>query len=565
MAQVELILLTKEGVNWSTEELKEKGIQVTELLGNYAIVVLEETMVEEFLKSPDILYAEFPVRVYTLVELGRAASCVSNRPTAPYVPSNLSGKGVLVGIVDSGIDYAHPDFRNEDGTTRITALWDQSSLFGTPPEGYALGTLFSKQQIDLALQEKVTSEQRRIVPEVDLSGHGTHVAGIACGNGRASNGKYRGLAYESELLVVKLAEVRSERTAVSGTARLMEAIDFCIRFAMERNQPLALNLSYGTNEGAHNGKSLLETYINTVTRMAKCVICVGTGNEGVGRKHAGGILKNGETIELELAIEGTEKSLELELWKNYPDEFLVEIESPSGTTVSFPFGEGEIVTAFGSFFLYSAWGKNVRVAEAQLEGFWSAPTIYQNLSEFRLSITAFGERLGVGIWKIRLIPEQIVKGEYDIWILRGLESSQSGFVTPSPFRTLTIPSTAENVISVGAYDIGNFQVAPFSGRGEARELGRTKPDIVAPGVDIISCAVGGGYTERTGTSMATPFVTGGTALLMQWGIVDGNEPFLYGEKLREYLLKGAERLQGEQYPNAIAGWGRLCIEKSFVR
>lgn len=559
MAQVELILLTRENVNWNREELEEQEIKVTELLGNYAIAVLEETLVEKFLQSPDILYAELPVFVYTSVELGRGASCISNRPTAPYVPSNLSGKGVLVGIVDSGIDYAHPDFRNEDGTTRIVALWDQSSSFGMPPKGYPLGTLFSKEQIDLALKEEVVSEQRRIVPEVDLSGHGTHVAGIACGNGRASNGKYRGVAYESELLVVKLAEVRSEMTAVSGTARLMEAIDFCIRFAMERNQPLALNLSYGTNEGAHNGKSLLETYINTVVRMAKCVICVGTGNEGVGRKHAGGVLKNRETIELEFAIEGTEKSLELELWKNYPDEFLVEIESPSGTIVSFPYGEGERVTAFGSSFLYSAFGKTVRLREAEVEGFWSTPTIYQNLVEFRLSITAFGERLGIGIWKIRLIPEQIVKGEYDIWILRGTENSQSGFVIPSPFRTLTIPSTAENVISIGAYDVGNFQVASFSGRGEARELGRMKPDIVAPGVNVMSCAVGGRYTQRTGTSMATPFVTGGSALLMQWGIVEGNDSFLYGEKVREYLLKGAERLPSERYPNAIAGWGRLCV------
>ena len=563
MAQVELILLTREGMEWNREELREKEIQVTELLGNYAIAVLEETMVEEFLQSPNILYAELPVFVYTSVELGRGASCISNRPTAPYIPSNLSGKGVLVGIVDSGIAYSHPDFRNENGTTRIVALWDQSSSFGTAPEGYPIGTLFSKEQIDLALQEELPSEQRRIVPEVDLSGHGTHVAGIACGNGRASNGKYRGVAYESDLLVVKLAEVRSETTAVSGTARLMEAIDFCIRFAMERNQPLALNLSYGTNEGAHNGKSLLETYINTVVRMTKCVICVGTGNEGVGRKHAGGILQDRETIELELAIEGTEKSLELELWKNYPDDFLVEIESPSGRVSSFPFGEGEPVTAFGSSFLYSAWGKTVRLVEAQLEGFWSAPTIYQNLAQFRLSITTLGERLGVGIWKIRLIPEQIVKGDYDIWILRGTENSQSGFVIPSSFRTLTIPSTAENVISVGAYDVGNFQVAGFSGRGEARELGRMKPDIVAPGVDIISCAVGGGYTQRTGTSMATPFVTGGSALLMQWGIVDDNDSFLYGEKLREYLLKGAKRLPSERYPNAIAGWGRLCVADSL--
>ena len=296
--------------------------------------------------------------------------------------------------------------------------------------------------------------------------------------------------------------------------------------------------------------------------MAKCVICVGTGNDGLGRPHAGGRLED-EPIELELNIEGREKSLELELWKNYPDEFMVALEAPSGEKTEFRYGEGEPVTAFGSAFLYSARGKTTRLGNALVEGFWSAPTVYQNLSELRISITAVGEQLGVGVWKIRLVPEKVVEGTYDMWILQGLESSNSGFVEPDSYRTLTIPSTAAGVISVGAYDFGNFQVAAFSGRGTARESGRMKPDLVAPGVDIMSCAPGGGYTARSGTSMATPFVTGGAALLLQWGIVEGNDPYLYGEKLREYLLAGAQRLPGEEYPNPLSGWGRLCVNESI--
>lgn len=561
MALTEVILLVEENTDWTNAVAED--IQITELLGGYAIAVLEETQVEAFLQTRGILYAELPTRVYTSAEFGRAASCISNRPSAPYEPDKLSGAGVLVGIIDSGIDYTHPDFCNEDGTTRIAALWDQSFQSDNPPEGYPLGTLFTREEINLALKEPLRGNRRRIVPSVDLSGHGTHVAGIAAGNGRASGGQYRGVAFESELLVVKLEEVRGGSVSVSGTARLMEAVDFCVRFALERNQPLALNISYGTQEGAHNGKSLLETYLNTVSVMVKGSICVGTGNDGIGRRHAGGLLTEEEVVEIELAIEGQERSVELELWKNYPDRFYVELEAPTGQKTEFRYGEGEEVTTFGSSFLFSGWGKTVRLGRAEVEGIWSAPTVYQNLSELRISITATEANLGVGVWKIRLVPERIVEGTYDIWILRGTENSQSGFVTPNPYRTLTIPSTAANVISTGAYDFGNFQTAPFSGRGPARESGRMKPDVEAPGVDIMSCAPGGGYTVLSGTSMATPFVTGGAALLLQWGVVNGNDPFLYGEKLREYLLDGAQRVAGETYPNPLGGWGRLCVNESI--
>ena len=558
MADVELILRIGE----VPEEIPA-GVELTRLLGGYAIAVLKEEQVEEFLQLPWILYAELPKRIFTQTELGRAESCISNRPSAAYVPDKLSGRGVLIGIVDSGIDYRHPDFCTEDGKTRIVALWDQSSGFGSPPEGYSFGTLFSEEQINLALRQESAEEGRRIVPEIDSSGHGTHVAGIAAGNGRASGGRYRGVAYESGLLVVKLLETRQQTAPASDTARLMEAVDFCLRFAINRNQPLALNLSYGTNEGAHNGRSLLEAYLNTASALAKCVMVAGTGNEGIGRRHTGGVLTEGEAVSVEVAVTGAERSVELELWKNYADDFRVELVSPEGQAVELSFDEGEAVDAFGSVFLFSARENSIRLSAGEVEGLWSAPTIYQNLSELRLSITAYGERLGQGIWTIRLIPEKIVKGEYDIWLLRGTENSQSGFVVPVAERTLTIPSTAEGVISVGAYDIGTLQTAPFSGRGPARETGRMKPDLVAPGVDIMSCAPGGGYTVRTGTSMATPFVTGGAALLMQWGMVEGNDPYLYGEKMREYLLRGANRLPGETYPNPVDGWGRLCVNNSF--
>lgn len=558
MAQVELILRVADTDTWNPT-----AARVTKLLGGYAIASLEESGVEDFLDDASILYAELPTRLFPMLEYGKAASCINNRPTALNEADNLSGQGVLVGIIDSGIDYTHPDFRNADGTTRIAALWDQSYESEHPPQGYPLGTLYTREQINAALAETMRGEQRRIVPSIDLSGHGTHVAGIAAGNGRASQGLHRGVAFESELLIVKLEEVRNGQRLVSGTARLMEAIDFCIRYAIRQNQPLALNLSYGTSEGAHNGRSLLETYLDTVSGMAKCAICVGTGNYGVGRLHVGGRLDASEITELDLAIEGRERSIELELWKNYPDEFTVELLAPNGERRQFSYGQGEAVTAYGSAFLYSAWEQTAQLGGAELELLWSAPNIYQNLSELRISLTAQSELLGEGIWTIRLIPVRIVEGTYDLWILQGTERAESGFVQPNPYRTLTIPSTADKAISVGAYNFSTFETAPFSGRGPAREEGRMKPDLIAPGVNITSCSPGGGYTALSGTSMATPFVTGAAALLLEWGIIRNNDPYLYGEKLREYLLKGATRLPQERYPNPIQGFGRLCFSESL--
>lgn len=447
---------------------------------------------------------------------------------------------MLVAVIDSGIDYAHPDFCNSDGTTRIAVLWDQT-----------LDTVYERETINLALRQESEQEQYAICPSRDASGHGTHVAGIAAGNGRASNGRYRGVAYESELIVVKLGVPRE--TSFPKTTELMSAVDFCIARARQYGKPIALNLSFGNNYGSHSGNSLIETYLDDMANYWKTSIVIGSGNEGSAAVHTAGKLTLNEEQEVEIAVSAYEASLNLQIWKNYVDEIGVSVIHPGGTAI------GPLQRIQGT--------QRFQLGETNLLVYYGEPSPYNPYQEIYLDFIPVGSYIDDGIWKIRLTPIRITDGAFDMWLPAGnVLNSGTGFLNPVEETTLTIPSTATKVITVGAYDARFDQAAAFSGRGYTRATNQVKPDLVAPGVEIMSCAPGGGYQVRTGTSMATPFVTGSAALLMQWGIVNGNDAYLYGEKMKAYLIRGARKLPGfTVYPNPVLGWGALCTANSIPR
>ena len=527
------------------DDVRQIAEEVTELFGGFAVVRIKEDALTLLTDIPQVTYVEKPKAVYFALQEAKAASCLTGVQGGA---DGLSGAGVLFACVDSGVAYTHPDFRNEDGSTRILYLWDQT-IEGNSPAGYTRGTEYTAEQINAALQAQTQKERREIVPSEDLSGHGTSVLGIGAGNGRGSGGRFRGVAYESDIIVVKLGT--PGEGSFPRTTELLEGVDYCIRKAVELGMPIAVNLSFGNNYGAHNGSSLLENYLDTVAGVGKNVICVGMGNEGTAGVHKALTLTQEEPVEAEFSIGEFQVSTNLQLWKSYADRVRIFIENPAGTVI------GPIEEILGT--------QRFNVQGTELLIYYGTPNPYNVLQEIYIDFLASDQYLPSGIWKLRIEPIEIVWNLAELWLpVSETANERTRFLEPTLAGTFTVPSATENVISVAAYDALSGAYADFSGRAFQVLPWAGKPDLAAPGVDIQTAAVGGGYRRVSGTSFATPFVTGSAALLMEWGIVRGNDPFLFGNKVKAYLRRGAKELSGfTETPNARVGYGALCVEESL--
>lgn len=557
-------------------------VSIVPLLGSYAVIRIPAEKIPALLAFPQVLYLELSRPLYEETITGIAESCMDTvLPVRPGPGGSLAtgegggtltGRGTAIAILDSGVDYRHPDFCTADGATRILTYWDQT-LDYDGMNRYGVGRIFSKEELDrllTAASDMATdggaatggapggqtvsapaTEAPLPEPSADFSGHGTHIAGICAGNGRASGGRNRGAAPESSLLVVKLKN--DADSVFTDYANLMMAVDYVVRFASDAALPLSINISYGSNDGPHDGSGLMERYLNNCIFYGKNVVVTATGNEGISRRHSHVQVSEDTQSAVPFSVAPGENSLYLQLFKHYGDTFTYRLSPPDGS--------GEIlIPGRAGIYRFSLGNNLIRLII-------SDPTPYQSLQELFLVLlpAASGLSLSSGVWQFHIQAESVVSGSVNLWLpSREATNAATGFLSPSVDGTLTIPSTAANVISVSGYDSTTDTFASFSGRGFLRGPVSDKPDLTAPAVNILSTAPGGGYSIKSGTSMAAPFVSGAASLLMEYGIVQGRDLFLYGEKIKALLQKGARPLPAfSEYPNPSVGWGALCLKDSL--
>jgi len=526
--EIELVVLYGDNFLRFKNSVDAIGAKVEDLGYGFGILIIKVNDLSRIIELEGLQYIELPKILYTSAYDSNRASCIPS----VWNSYNLTGEGILVGFLDTGIDYTHNAFKDTDGNTRIEYIYDLEN-----------GIVYDKNKINEALKSE---NPFSIVPEIDLSGHGTHVAGIACAGGNINFDNY-GVAYKSSIAMVKITGENSLRAALS--TQLMRGLKFLMDKSNEINKPLVVNISLSTNDGSHNGSSLLEKYIQTFTQLQKAVIVVAAGNEGNSAHHVGGKMKKEE--DLDLNIGDGEKVIILDFFKPVLVDVSVEVISPTGIST----GPMELSESYKERF----------VGREKIVVYSTGPKPFDIQGQTTISILPLGDAITAGGWRIIVKKLNNYEGYFDIWlpISEGL-NERTRFLQPDVYNTLGIPATVEGVISVGSYNFLNNNLSAFSGRGVVRPEWLIKPDLVAPGENILSTAEEQGFDTKSGTSMAAPQVAGICALLFEWGIIRNNDPFLYGERIKYYLIKGAKRtIFGEAYPNPDLGYGFVCLDRTM--
>ncbi len=526
--EIELVVLYGDNFLRFKNSVDAIGAKVEDLGYGFGILIIKVNDLSRIIELEGLQYIELPKILYTSAYDSNRASCIPS----VWNSYNLTGEGILVGFLDTGIDYTHNAFKDADGNTRIEYIYDLENRI-----------VYDKNKINEALKSE---DPFSVVPEIDLSGHGTHVAGIACAGGNINFDNY-GVAYKSSIAMVKITGENSLRAALS--TQLMRGLKFLMDKSNEINKPLVVNISLSTNDGSHNGSSLLEKYIQTFTQLQKAVIVVAAGNEGNSAHHVGGKMKKEE--DLDLNIGDGEKVIMLDFFKPVLVDVSVEVISPTGIST----GPMELSESYKERF----------VGREKIIVYSTGPKPFDIQGQTTISILPLGDTITAGGWRIIVKKLNNYEGYFDIWlpISEGL-NERTRFLQPDVYNTLGIPATVEGVISVGSYNFLNNNLSAFSGRGVVRPEWLIKPDLVAPGENILSTAEEQGFDTKSGTSMAAPQVAGICALLFEWGIIRNNDPFLYGERIKYYLIKGAKRtIFGEAYPNPDLGYGFVCLDRTM--
>ena len=460
----------------------------------------------------------------------------------------LSGLGVLMGFIDTGIEYTNPVFQNPDKTTRIVSIWDQTETAGPPPEGLLYGTEYSRDVINQALR---SDNPRDIVPTRDISGHGTALASAAAGS-KLEEPYFVGAAYETELVVVKLKPAKTylrdyyllpQEALAYQENDIMLAIRFCLDVSQREKKPIVICLGLGSGLGDHRGNDNLSGYLNQISGFPGCFVVTAVGNEGnEGHHYAGNI---GEDRLVELNVTNPTKGFYMELWGRLPDLVTFSLISPGGERLPFVRLLEQNTITYG-FVLEET---KVQIRSTPLEQGSGV-----QLVRLRFLNPA------VGIWSFQMEGIQEPQtGQFDMWLPQSnFLSTPIYFLKPEPFTTIIGPGYAGSPLTAAFYNPANGALSPGSGRGFSAS-GQIKPDLAAPGVNVSSIR-----GPITGSGISAALCAGAVALLYQWVVAERRFPFFSSPQIKSFLLLGAHRSPNLPYPNREWGYGRLNLENSFA-
>lgn len=514
-----------------------------------------------------ILYAPLARQLATVQQIGYAGvpklfafqnttsleiSGILSVQAQPYL--SLSGRDVLIGFLDSGIDYTHPAFRNPDGTTRILGIWDQTDQSGTPPQGFLYGSSYTSEEINTAL---FSPDPKAVVPETDEHGHGSAVAGIACGSPDPES-DFIGAAPQSSLLFVRLKPAKTylrnyflvpDNAIAYQENDLMLGVRYLMQTAKALQRPLVICISLGSNQGGHTGNTALEEVLTAAQSVNGTYVVTGTGNEvGASHHYSGKLSSAGDSIDIELLIDRETSGFPLEFWSDSLSLYNIGFLSPLGESI-LPVYHGPMTSRTFHFLLENT----------KIEVYYTA---LEMLTGHQMAFIRILEPTP-GIWRLRITSQETPNGSFHLWLpVSGLVPPDIVFTSPNPDTTLVIPSCAEPLLSAGTYDAYNGSLFRASGRGYPRS-GVIKPDFAAPGVSLTAPSPGNTYQNFTGSSAASALTAGATALLAEWGRRRYMTRYLSARELKNLFLRGAFQNPSYTYPNREWGYGTMNLSQIF--
>ncbi|OON99852.1 MAG: hypothetical protein ATN35_10740 [Epulopiscium sp. Nele67-Bin004] len=471
-----------------------------------------------------------------------------------YTFGQLRGTGVLIGFVDTGIDYTNDNFRFEDGSSRIRFIWDQT-IDGSPPKEYDFGTEYTKAMLDEALRADNPLE---IVPTTDDIGHGTYIAGVAGGRDRLGSSGFTGGAPDSEFVVVKMAPaqqvqrdyyfVKEDVPAYSDGA-LITGLDYLIHKASELNKPMVICIAVGSNAGAHNGTNMIERYIRGLTLYPGIIVVTAAGNEANAAHHYKGEVSQNEVKSVELNVADTENGFFLHIWSHEVDKLAIGVRTPIGQIID------KVPLS-----LYKTETFKFTLQKTEIVVDYVYP---ESNTGGQLILLRFVAPIP-GIWRIDIYGDYIINGQFNMWLPRvGFIETTTRFSEPNISTTVCVPASDQFNFVVGGYDVIDGSLYAASGRGPT-VYDANKPDIIAPCINVTGPWLNNTFINYTGTSVAAAITAGGCALLLEWGVVNENLRTINTRIARNILCRGADRKVGVVYPDDVEGYGRLNLQDSFL-